>query len=224
MCDYATETKIINAVKDMIQKRKMFTAFDITRIINEGLSSRLRNGEVKKIVHAMFNCQQMADYDRDIVAIPSADPNRPPFVYFPPEEDPNSYDPISNLPASLSNVTTSVPSVGTTPANAPVDADEDDEVGRYDTAKIGDTVKLSRQGNGFVRIPAAFMRAIGAEPHDEVEINACVDTTEIRKVRNCTNVHTTDDRNNLRVYRHLLQGVGQVVTLAVLHKDTLRLS
>jgi len=215
MCDHATETEVINSTKDLISKRKMFTAWDVTRIVRDKLSNNVPNREVKKVVHSLFFTQQMDDYQRATVPVASADPQAPPFVYHPPELDPTVYDPISNLPNSGSGSTQATPVISATPVT--IDPDDDD-------IAIGSFVMLARQGDGFVRIPAAYMRAIGAKPHDRVGVIRSINGVTVCTKNSMFDNQKTDERNNLRVYPNNLVDLKSKVKVTVTTNTLLELT
>jgi antitoxin component of MazEF toxin-antitoxin module len=197
MCDQATQTAVTDAANDFISQNKMFTAYDVTRKVR-AMNVNVFHKDVREVVRDMFSTGQMQNYSKRLMPIPSS-PN-PAFVYHPVTDDPANYDPLCNLPgnqASSKSTATATPAP-VTPASTP-DADDDD-----DSDDVS-TIKVDRQGDGFIRVPARYMRAVGVKPGDEVSVEPIgsqgitVEKASSKKHLNEDNILQTDARNNLRI-------------------------
>jgi len=194
MCDQATQTAVTDAANDFISQGKMFTAYDVTRKVR-AMNIQVFHKDVREVVRDMFSTGQMQNYSKRLMPIPSS-PN-PAFVYHPVTDDPANYDPLCNLPGnqvSSKSTATATPTPAT-PASTP-DTDDDD-----DSDDVS-TIQLERQGDGFIRIPARYMRAIGIKPGDEVYVDPSGSSLTIEKVKSGSDedkILHTDARNNLRI-------------------------
>jgi len=197
MCDQATQTAVTDAANGFISQNKMFTAYDVTRRVR-AMNIRVFHKDVREVVRDMFSTGQMQNYSKRLMPIPSS-PN-PAFVYHPVTDDPANYDPLDNLPGNRTTSNTTAPA---TPASTP-DTDDDD-----DSDDVS-TIQLERQGDGFIRIPARYMRAVGVKPGDEVSVETIgwvstgsngltVEKASSKKNLDEDNILRTDARNNLRI-------------------------
>jgi len=197
MCDQATQTAVTDAANGFISQNKMFTAYDVTRRVR-AMNIRVFHKDVREVVRDMFSTGQMQNYSKRLTPIPSS-PN-PAFVYHPVTDDPANYDPLDNLPGNRTTSNTTAPA---TPASTP-DTDDDD-----DSDDVS-TIQLERQGDGFIRIPARYMRAVGVKPGDEVSVETIgwvstgsngltVEKASSKKNLDEDNILRTDARNNLRI-------------------------
>lgn len=90
-----------DVVNDLIDKGKMFTAYDVTRIVR-GAGIKCYHNQVRDIVHELYREQKMdCEYGRNAIDINGASP----YVYHHYMDDPNTYDPNVLVPKDDSDVT-----------------------------------------------------------------------------------------------------------------------
>lgn len=77
---------IKGVVNDLMSKNEMFTAYDVTKELRHSGKS-VKHYEVKEIVHAMYNDNEMGTYRKGLASFG----NPPPFVYHPDGVNPDTY-------------------------------------------------------------------------------------------------------------------------------------
>jgi len=100
--DIATTSEVENMVAVLINQRKPFSAFDITKAVRSA-GFKERHKDVKQVVHQLYGDEEMSDYTRTLVDFPGG--NGPAFLYHPPEIDPDSV--VSGQPVQISSPTPS---------------------------------------------------------------------------------------------------------------------
>lgn len=79
---------VVDVVKEFVDSRRKFTAFDITKEV-KSRGVRERHGSIKKIVHEMFENDDMLSYIRELIQIDNV--STAPFLYLPNGDDPEDY-------------------------------------------------------------------------------------------------------------------------------------
>lgn len=225
----ASTQVVQNLIDAKIQKRESFTAYDITREARrQGV--REHHGELKSVVHDYYKTASMQDYRQSLEPIPNT--NQVAFVYYAPENSASQYiaDLSQKIHTALAQPSTPAP--GQTP-NTAIDAsqanddvkdsddeeedededldedednedeDDEDDEDEDDDEDDNDVSIVHPQGDGFIRIPAAFVHQIrGARPGGTVKV-------ELRGSTGKKNlIGKVDARYNVRVYRSSLEEVA----------------
>lgn len=217
--DVATSQLVNTVVNELAASGKMFSAWDVTRIVRARGAARGFHNEIRDEVRNVFSnttlsSNQGYNYTRSGHTIGN---NIPVMVYHPTNEDFTSYDPDALDPAKqTAGVTKAVAAVMAVAAPAccsgsgcSVDDGADDEDSDDDVTD-GSSITLDRQGDDqFIRIPAAYMRAIGASAGNTVSVETRNNKVIVSiPVAPNGNQQKTDARNNLRIYDRTLNAAG----------------
>ncbi len=89
MCDTASIQIAEEIIREKVDARAMFTAFDVSREAHQRGSPE-RHRHLKQVIHAAFDRGDMGtDYDRTLVRLPGV--KRPAWLYHRKQDDPNTY-------------------------------------------------------------------------------------------------------------------------------------
>ena len=199
------QSLILSVTSDLVQKRKPFTAFDVTRIIRSDYGVRARHDNLKTVVHSLYDNGQFGNYTRTLIQIPgvSVDPN----LYHDPGSDPDDYiNSIVNPKQKIAKqslagaITSPVPSKSVvTPSKTVVSS----KTAMPNLTVNGFTLdKRNRLG-----IPAVFVRALGANPGDVLYATpsaGCISITNFNQGSATTFEYVVDKSNNIRISHRLI--------------------
>lgn len=189
--DPIIEAMIQQLSEDKVAAGEMFTAFDISRIVqNMGHVNRHEN--MKCIVHDLYNRYDRNDrnlfdgYTRTLIEVQKGKPQA--WVYHPVAADPLLYKPPS----------LSLPTQGMTP-----------QAFYNISAFIGQRKPDAR---GAVSVPAAMIRKIGAKPGDTVVVEN-TGTSLVVAINGSGRNYIVNKSNNIRIKRRtwfsLVSGSGE---------------
>jgi len=93
MCDQATAKQILDTIHELMDEGKMFTAFDVTKLVRNG-GHQVRHHEVRTEVHRLFDNDVMdSQYDRVQHTFNSNGSPVTAFVFMRDSDDVLDYDP-----------------------------------------------------------------------------------------------------------------------------------
>ena len=133
MCSVLVMNVIEGVLNDMIQDRKVFTAFDVTTEARNISTNNVSHRDVKKVVVNSFMTGQMVGYDRELRTL-NTKKSPQAFVYFPVEKLVTDYPLVESDEASVD------------------DDEENEEVENTDDKNV---VKMTKEGR--VNIPKRIL-------------------------------------------------------------------
>lgn len=148
--DVHNQNRVETIVKDLVEDRKMFTAFDVTKIIRAEVDKDIKiyHSEVRRVVNNMWDTMGQlfdnSDYTRTLMNVVA---NSKAFVYHHSMSDPYTYDPNA-LPEK---------------ENKDVDDDDDDD-------DDDDNDVLLPDNRGRICVPKKALKKMGLKPGDVVYV------------------------------------------------------
>lgn len=220
MMDVSTKHLVCGVAKELASKNAMFSAWDVTRIARSRGAKQAFHENVRAEVRDLFANGDLNDasgdpYLRHPVTLQNSAITT--VVYHPNHLDHNNYDANAldpkNASASSSCCvagsgcavqTQPAPSTSATAVADDDDDDDDDNDNDGSDVGVGSRISLQTQGDGFIRIPAAYMRAIGINPGCGVDISNGYGEIYLSAGTD----QKTDARNNLRIYNRTLSNAS----------------
>jgi len=172
--DTKTEARVETIVEDLVEDRKMFTAFDVTKIIRSEVDENVKiyHSEVKRIVDNMWDTMgQFFTDNKYVKTLTWISDNVRAFVYHFAMDDHSQYDPDA-LPEEKNNKandwvrSTSVP-VDMTGFSKQVDDYVNDDVDDDDPVVVADdktNFRIMPDNRGRICVPKKALEAIGLTP------------------------------------------------------------
>mgnify|MGYP003431162763 CR=1 FL=1 len=185
---------IQQVVEDKVQKSEMFTAFDVSRTV-QNMGHRERHLNMKHVVHDLFESGQLNGYNRTLVAVEPSKPEA--WVYHPLTADPTQYKPTYQpLPTAMTpqsfyqqgaagsgTPAPSISSVSFAPSTA--------------TAVRG---KHRPDKRGAITVPAKLIKQIGAKAGDALAVEKDGSTLVI-STAGAGRKYTVNTSLNIRIKR-----------------------
>jgi hypothetical protein len=192
MCDADLRNKIIAKVDALIAAQKMFTAWDVTRLLRQD-GEWARHDEVRTEVHNLFNDGEMSvNYLRSNVCI---DPSTTTYaqVFHNSLDNPDDYDKsaLTTTPTSVVNPT---PAVVPTPVSTPTAV----------KAPLNNDV-LTTDCRGRILIKKSLVQKLGLNPGDNANVwlglkgDLCVSSTQLGSGAKDYRLYIVDKYGEVRI-------------------------
>ena len=220
--DTKTEARVETIVEDLVEDRKMFTAFDVTKIIRSEVDENVKiyHSEVKRIVDNMWDTMgQFFTDNKYVKTLTWISDNVRAFVYHFAMDDHSQYDPDA-LPEEKNNKandwvrSTSVP-VDMTGFSKQVDDYVNDDVDDDDPVVVADdktNFRIMPDNRGRICVPKEAIQAIaiGLKPGDTVYVHDakhCVIMDTIT-LESSDALYIIDKSHNVRIGLNVFKKAG----------------
>jgi hypothetical protein len=155
MLDQNQIDAVVAQVQEFTADRKMFTAWDVTSNLRHA-GTQVKHYEVRGTIHGMFpNPPFGSDYDRMNVDVGNG---QQAWLYFPDDQDPNTYDRHANQPTTVAQDPASNGYSSTDPVPSTDPASSGDGPPAPDST-VSSVVSTNK--NGRLHIKAQYLRGIG---------------------------------------------------------------
>ena len=181
-----------------ISSRRLFTALDITRIVQDMLKFEgkpvERHRNLKSVLHQLFESNETPCYERILKDVGGADGSA--FVYYHYQDDPDTYGQPDTLALPTSAITISLLSAPQAALPAPV-IDTTQKSGAWLKGKSGKMLDSKKR----IRFPKKVLDAAGFSPGDFVYISmpdGHIAITALPPAGTSSKKYTVDCYGNLR--------------------------
>lgn len=186
--------EIQNAIDAKVGACEMFTAFDVSRTVQNG-GVRERHNNMKEVTHEYFGSGSMPGYTRTLVRVDASKPEA--WVYHPMGTDASQYQPThqplqtgqspqsfyqQNAPAPAAP---SIPSISSVSFQAPAPAPG----------------KHKPDQRGAITVPAKVITSIGAKAGDALDVVIDGDKLVISRDGTTGRKYIINTSNNIRIKR-----------------------